>query len=322
MRAERRLRRAFAAIALAAALAVLAGCGQQPPLAALPPFPTVGPGAGAGWQLISGDLAPHLDSRSPDVCTEGTPSCMDAVVGEMTRRLNALGATCDHLAPFALMYRAVSREVQTSVRTKRYRNPAYVAHLDAVFATLYFHAIDQWRLGHHAKVPGAWQLAFRAGQSKRTSTLGDMLLGMNAHISRDLPYALAAVGLRYPDGGDATGDVVRVNGDIRRAQAPMLRDIARRFDSEIYKVARASRWIPPGLIARVISRWRLEALENARRLLAAHSPAERERAETTIDDNATIRGLLIWRSTLLPPAGQARRDRYCADHAGRASGSL
>ena len=56
----------------------------------------------------------------------------------------------------------------------------------------------------------------------------------------------------------------------------------------------------------LISAWRNEALENARRLLDAGSPAARERIETAIDANATLRSLLIWRATRY---AQARRVR-------------
>ena len=144
----------------------------------------------------------QLDPSSSNICESGEPACMDAVVDEMSRRIAALG--CSHLAPFATMYRQVSAEIRASVDARRYADPAYVAHLDSVFATFYFHALDSWRAGRRNQVPQAWRMAFSAADNGQVSTLGDMLLGMNAHISRDLPFALASVGLRYPDGRSAT----------------------------------------------------------------------------------------------------------------------
>jgi hypothetical protein len=296
------------------------GCGQQVPLAALPPLPDASPWTGQVWGSISAGLGPRLDPTSSNVCTRGALACMDAVVAEMTGRLEPLAASCSHLAPFALMYHAVSDAVRRSVQSRRYRDPAYVAHLDAVFGTLYFHALDAWRAGHLGQVPGAWQLAFRAAQRERTSTLGDMLLGMNAHISRDLPYALAAVGLRYPNGHDATADVRSVNTDIGEAQDPMLRMIARRFDPSLSSLIAASKWIDPRTVAAVIADWRLEALRNAQRLLAARSPSALEHVETDIDNNATLRGLLIWRATEVPQTAQTSRDHYCAGRAAPEAG--
>jgi hypothetical protein len=303
---------------LLAAAGTLAGCASRAPLATWPPLRPIGNLSGPDWQAVAASLPAQLNPGSANVCGQGTPACMQAVVGEMTRRLDALAASCDHRAPFALMYRQVSREVAQSVRLRRYQEPAYAAHLDAVFATLYFHAYDEWRLGHAADVPRVWQLAFAASTAKRVSTLGDMLLGMNAHISRDLPYAIAAVGLRHSDGSDATGDLVAVNADIARAQAALLAAIARRLDPAVTTEVRTQAWIAPSHVAATIAAWRLEAIGNARRLLAARSDAARERVETAIDDAAAVRSLLILRTTGYrdPVAATAARDRYCQSRSG------
>jgi Family of unknown function (DUF5995) len=238
---------------------------------------------------------------------------MDAVVAEMTQRFDRLAASCSDLAPFALMYRQVSDEVRSSVRARRYGDPAYVAHLDAVFATLYFRALDEWRLGHRDEVPRAWRIAFSAASSRRVSALGDLLLGMNAHISRDLPYALAAVGLRLPDGRDAVPDVLAVNYDIARAQGPALAAVASRFDPGVREVTQLGRIGDPREIARVIAAWRLEAVGNARRLLAARTQVERLRVDTEIDASATLRALLIADATsyVSPKREAETRRRYC-----------
>jgi len=238
---------------------------------------------------------------------------MDAVVAEMTQRLDRLAASCDDLAPFALVYRQVSEEVRSSVRARRYRDPAYVAHLDAVFATLYFRALDDWRLGRRDEVPRAWRIAFSAASSRRVSALGDLLLGMNAHISRDLPYALAAVGLRLTDGHEAVPDVLAVNADIARAQRPALAAVTRRFDPGVRAATRLGQTGDPRQIARVIAAWRLEAVRNARRLLAARTHVERLRVDTQIDANATLRALLIADATsyVSPKREAEARHRYC-----------
>ncbi len=293
----------------------LAGCGSAAPLATFPPERPLGSYSGAQWTAIADTMPAHLAPGSANVCGVGVPSCMDAVVAEMTRRLAPLAASCSHLAPFALMYRQVSVEVGDSVRLRRYQEPGYVAHLDAVFSTLYYRAIDDWRSGDRAAVPKAWQVAFAAADDHRVSALGDMLLGMNAHVSRDLAYAIAGVGLRHSDGSDATADVIAVNNDIDRAQAPTLREVARRFDPTLTTVTQASSaLVNPNEIASIIAQWRLESIRNARRLLAAKatSRAALEQVETTIDDNAAVRALLILRATAYAhPADALARDRYC-----------
>jgi hypothetical protein len=141
-----------------------------------------------------------------------------------------------------------------------------------------------------------------------------MLLGMNAHISRDLPYALAATGLRLPDGSDATPDVVAIDDDIDRIQARVIGQERRRFDPTVGGRTRLARWIEPRQVPALISAWRREAIRNARRLHDARSAASRRRVESVIDANASIRSLLIWRATRYARArlDTRRRDRYCA----------
>lgn len=236
---------------------------------------------------------------------------MDAVVAEMNRRIDALG--CSHLAPFATMYKWVSNEVLISMGTRRYRDPAYVAHLDSVFATFYFHAIDSWRAGDRSAVPQAWQMAFSAAQHQRVSTLGDMLLGMNAHISRDLPFALASIGLTEPGGVDADPDVVAVNGDIFRSETPMMAQIKKWFSPDLSPPAGLPKWLTPSKVPEVIAQWRLEAIANARDLINAKSVPARAQVETRIDDEAALRSLLIYKATALsnPGTANAARNAYC-----------
>jgi uncharacterized protein DUF5995 len=300
----------------------LSACNGSLPEAPQPPFGVIGPWTGSVWRAIGPGLGGPLDPSSSNICQSGKPACMNAVVGEMTQRLNALG--CSQLAPFQAMYRWVSREVRISVQRHRYRDPAYVTHLDAVFSTLYYHALDDWRSGHVAAVPQVWRMAFSAAAHHQVSTLGDMLLGMNAHVSRDLAFALASVGLKEPGGASAVPDVVAINADIDRAQGPTLAEERAAYDPELSLPRGVPHWLTVNRIPELIAQWRLEAIQNARALIDASSHAARVEIETRIDDTATLRSLLIWRATAYvhPAADSAARDAYCASRlAGRRSGA-
>ena len=134
----------------------LTACNGTIAPAPLPPFRVIGNWTGSRWRAIAPGLAGTLDPSSSNICESGKPACMDAVVGEMSRRIAALG--CSHLAPFATMYRQVSAEIRASVDARRYVDPAYVAHLDGVFAVL--PALDSWRAGRAStRVPrrGEWR---------------------------------------------------------------------------------------------------------------------------------------------------------------------
>ncbi len=66
----------------------------------------------------------------------------------------------------------------------------WVSRESMVFADYYFDAYDDWLAGHRTAVPAAWLIAFEAARRSRISGAGDLMLGMNAHINRDLPYVL------------------------------------------------------------------------------------------------------------------------------------
>ena len=69
--------------------------------------------------------------------------------------------------------------------------------LDVRFANLYFDAIDAWALGRD--VPEAWAPLLERAEHIDISPLRFALAGMNAHINRDLPVAVAQSAARAPD---------------------------------------------------------------------------------------------------------------------------
>ena len=122
-------------------------------------------GGGARWQAIEFALPAKADPRSPNVCGSGAPACIDEVTREMQRRLDLLAARCDHNAAFALMYLRVTERAGGTEAT-RFDDTRYLNHLDAVFARLYFRALDDWRGGRRDQVPEAWRLAFATADER------------------------------------------------------------------------------------------------------------------------------------------------------------
>ena len=230
----------------------------------------------------------------------------------MGRRLERLAATCDHNAAFSLMYLRVTEGVGAT-GTARFSDIRYLNHLDAVFARLYFQAFDAWRAGRRDQVPEAWRLAFESADEREVAGIGDMLLGMNAHISRDLPFALLGAGLEAPGGESGQPDFDRVNSLLASVQGPMIREEARRFDPTI-----ASSTLPlargaSSSVGEVIARWRTEAWQNARRLISAPNPDARARIAEEIETAAAGRArmLVALSSNLVVGPGADSRLRYC-----------
>jgi Family of unknown function (DUF5995) len=266
------------------------------------------------WTPIAATLSGPLRPTSPNPCNRGAHSCLAAIVAEMERRFDALAATCDHKAAFALMYLRVTQAVdRDETKGSSFADRPYLAHLDAVFARLYFNAIDAWTEGRHSAVPAAWQVAFEAADAKRVSGVGDLLLGMNAHISRDLPFAVAAI-------GDLSAarrrSFEQVNAVLEQVSRPMLEEESRRFDPTIahftLPILKAS-FADLGVL---LGSWRNAALRDGERLLDAPTPAARAEVAASIEQTALARAALIVAATSrvsFSSAGRAR-DAFCRSH--------
>lgn len=289
----------------------LMGCG---PAVQLPPDLASG---GAAWRALMRTLPAVASPSSTNVCGVGSPACIDDVVAEMKRRLNVLAGQCSHEAPFALMYLSVTQGVGTQ-GARRFRNREYLNHLDAVFASLYFTAYDHWQAGETKLVPEAWRIAFDAADRGTVTVLGDIMLGMNAHISRDLPFALARTGLREPDGQSGQADFNRVNGLLGSVTPEVLHEEAARFDPSLTRTVLPAIQLDPSSLEQLLGEWRSQSWRNAEALLAAPTPAARARVARTIELGAAGRARLIasLTSNLVIGPAAAQRNAYCERHRG------
>ena len=168
---------------------------------------------------------------SENDCVAGRDTCLKATLKELARIADDTAESCSHDAVFA---RAYLRMTQTYGWSRDipgyYEDVPFANHQDAVFAKYYTDAYYAYRSGDRASVPEAWRIAFDASRDKRVSASGSLLLGMNAHINRDLPFVLAGVGLVAPDGSSRKPDYVAVEQWLYTATEPLLAEIATRFD--------------------------------------------------------------------------------------------
>jgi hypothetical protein len=240
-------------------------------------------------------------------CPDGRPSCVDATIADMRARFAPLGRSCDHNAVFALTYLRTTQTYKWARdQAGFFADPAWVNHEDAVFAQLYFDAYDSWAAGARGRTPGAWLVAFDAARNHRVTGAGNVLLGMNAHINRDLPFALAAVGLTRPDGTSRKPDHDKVNDFLALVMAPLLTELSTRFDP--YGLAGG---LPPDTVFQLIVTWREQAWHNAERLVAARDPLTRALVAADIEAGATAQAVLYAGLTATP---SPLRDAYCAVH--------
>jgi hypothetical protein len=256
------------------------------------------------------------DPGSANDCTSGRLRCVDGVIREMTKRFNRLADRCDHDAIFALTYLRTTEEYRRATTTPGFfEDPAFVNHEDAVFASYYLAAYDDWHGGHRSRVPLAWRIALDAAGRREVSGTGNMLLGMSAHINRDLPYVLASIGLAKPDGSSRKSDHDKVNEFLNRVTDTLVPELARRFDPTVDDAALPTT-LDDFVSFQAIPAMREGAWRNAERLASATTPAERAAAEQGIENFAAAEAQAIKAATAYLPlsGGSAARDAYCAKH--------
>jgi Family of unknown function (DUF5995) len=293
------------------ALLVLVLVALARPVAAVaedPPF--------VGWSSLLPGLSLPYDVTSPDDCIAGRIQCVDKTVREMTKRFEPLASTCDHNAIFSLTYLRVTEEYRRTVQDPTFFDDTpFVNYEDGIFARYYFSAYDAWKNGQTANVPVAWRIAFDAARDHAVSANGDLLLGINAHVQRDLPFVLYSIGLVTPDGASRKPDHDRVNQILNRATDDLIAEIARRFDPTIDDTNLPTSLDDFTLFQTVVS-WRETAWRNAELLAAAPTSDAREQVAQQIEDYAASQALAIRSATQYPPllGGSAARDAYCSTH--------
>jgi hypothetical protein len=270
-----------------------------------------------GWTELLPGLTTDFEPSSENDCTAGRTNCVDAVIREMRRRFDPLAESCDHDSIFALAYLRTTEEYRRTIEDPTFfEDTAFVNHEDAVFAGLYFDAFDAWHKGRREDVPRAWAIAFQAAADRSMPASGNLSLGINAHVQRDLPFALAAIGLVKPDGTSRKPDHDRVNEFLNRVTDDLYAEIAQRFDPTIDDSDL------PGTtddfaVFQIIPTWREIAWRNAERLVSASSDEERADVAASIEAYAASQAETIRQAQGYGPLqNSAARDAYCSTHHG------
>ena len=286
---------------------ILALAAPSAAIAEDPPF--------VGWTALLPGLSLPYDPSSPDDCIAGRSQCVDKTIRQMTSRFNSLASSCDHNAIFSLVYLRVTQEYRQTIDGPFFDDTQFVNYEDTVFAHYYFSAFDAWSAGRVQQVPTAWRITFDAAAKHAVSAMGDLLLGVNAHVQRDLPFVLYSIGLVAPDGTSRKPDHDRVDIILNRVMDPVLAEIARRFDPTIDDTNLPTT-LDDAALFQLLAGWREDAWRNAEALAAAPTSQARNIVAAQIESNAANEARVIEASTAYPPllGGDSSRDAYCAVH--------
>jgi hypothetical protein len=240
-------------------------------------------------------------------CKKARPKCIRVVIRRLRGAQEDFG--CDHRAVFATTYLVLT---ETFLETLR-RDPdlvmdrKYLYSQDALFANFYFKTLRTADRG--GEVPPAWEIAFQTARSGEVNAAQDMLLGINAHVQSDMPFVVAALGLRTPDGTSRKPDHDATNEVLATAYQRVVDEVERRYDPLLAITN------PDGVPAddaaglELVRSWRERVWRNAERLTNARSAEERRQIAREIEAQAAdwAQGIAAYQQ----PGERARRDAYC-----------
>ncbi len=298
----RRVLSAVAVMLVTAAVAALALA--SPAVAEDPPLLNWNP-------LLPGLPQTYQPSKDAD-CVNGDPACIERTLTEMYRRFDTQYASCDHNAAFGITYIRVTEAIRRAVMAGVFEEPRYLGHEDRVFARMYFESYDAWKAGRRDSVPMAWREAWDSGRDRSVSGLGNLLLSMNAHINRDMPYLMEAIGLNKPDGSTRKPDHDRGNKVLNTLYDDVIKELSARFDPTIDDVDVPGLLVDDAALFQTLQGWREGVWRNAELLNNAETAGQRKAASDYIEQYALSQAQMIKRFTTI--SDSSARDAHCASY--------
>lgn len=280
-------------VATAAVVALLA-------LALTAPAPAGADAVGATYQRDALDL-----------CPDGELECVDETLSELRNHTRALVDDCDHNAVFAALYTFVTQEYHDTVTndTDFFGDTAFVNREDRVFAHYYLGAYRNWVDGYRSMpyVPPAWQQAFAAAAGGEVTAAGNLVLGVNAHVVRDLPFVLAGLGLGSKQDHD------RVNEILLAAYGPGLEAIDAHLADAIDQYDLQGTELDDRALFELVAGWREQAWQDAQALADADSESRRQVVASQIERKAAEQARTFRAQYAYPPgtAQREQREAYC-----------
>ncbi len=244
------------------------------------------------------------------VCPDGEVECVAKVLKGLQKHSKELIHSCDHDAIFATLYTIVTRTYYETVKADPnfFGDNAFVNHEDGVFAAFYIGAYELWQRGEEKWVPGAWRIAFEAAENEELTATGNLIMGINAHVVRDLPFVLAALGL----GSKADHD--KVNDILWAAYKPAIKAINDHLDDSVDDGEIDGTELDNRALFRYVTSLREQAWHDATALVNAATPADRALVAAQIEAKAAeqAQGYRLQYAYAPESDARAERDGYCA----------
>lgn len=166
-----------------------------------------------------------------------------------------------------------------------------MARYVVAFGNEYRRAVADSVAGERDRIPVAWQQSFDACD-EGSSVFQCLMLGVNAHINRDLPYAVIEAGVDV-NCTRCSQDYFRVD-DVMRLSIPLVRRrIASAYGADLPLTQRwFGRLVDAGM-ARAIRQTRRNSWTHAQLLARAETESARAHVDQMIEEYAAIEGQKI-----------------------------
>jgi hypothetical protein len=161
-----------------------------------------------------------IAARSPIPVPAPFARVHDVIAG-LTQLENAFVAAKDRRGVFVTAYLVITRTIQEWIDRELFLQNEMIACYVVAFANAYRQALAHYEAGERLAIPKAWQQSFDASHAGDASIIQDLLLGINAHINHDLPYAVLQGGLNVHC-DRCHHDHTRINDSLRLA-TPLVR---------------------------------------------------------------------------------------------------
>lgn len=217
---------------------------------------------------------------------------LDDVVDGLTTLEAGFRKNNDRRAVFLTLYGTVSAEVCARIERGEFEDNDWVRRYTIAFADLYRVALDQYDSGDLANLPKAWRLAFDAARTGQSLVLQDLLLGVNAHVNADLPYALTAVSIG-PDRASRYRDHTAVNEVLRSVTQRATARLASLYAPGLTAMDDCAGELDEMMTAFSLEVARESAWEAAAALANATNPFERGLVNRLIAARAAAMALLL-----------------------------
>ena len=270
-----------------------------------------------GWSSLFPPAYLGDNTDSSDDCVAGRLACVIKFGNRLEKQVSNLD--CNHNAVFSLAYARTTEKIEAVEKAQPhfFADTPWLNHYDATFGAMYLTAWNSWQ--RYRTAPAAWALAFRTADQRAASAAGNLLLGMSAHVNRDLPFTLYAIGLVAPDGSSRKPDHDIVNKILDMVISPLLDEIAAKYDPSVrQELPRLPESLDDFIAFQLLPEWRQEAWNNAVALASAPNASARAVVAQQIEQSALAKGQsLLALTQYVPPATtSASRDSYCGAHLG------